>query len=314
MVAGLAGCLLLCVGLAPLVVNTGPDNTSTRAVRPGKSPFDGPRAYRYLEAIVAMGPRVSDTPQAATMRAFIRKAFEAEGIAVREHVFEAKTPLGRKTMTNLVGVVQGTREGIVILGNHYDTKYFADFEFVGANDGGSTTAWMIEMGRALGPKREGLSVWLTFFDGEEAFVEWSEADSLYGSRAFVEHLRDEGVLPKVRAMINVDMIGDCALGIHPDPDAPSWLIGPVWSTAKDLGYGEHFLKTPLRVEDDHVPFRKAGIPALELIDFAYGGSFLDHRMNWHTPRDTLERVCPGSLQVVGDVIYHALPKLEAHLD
>lgn len=215
-------------------------------------------------------------------------------------------------MTNLVGVVQGTLPGLILLSNHYDTKYFPEFTFVGANDGGSTTAWMLEMARSLGPQREGRTIWLCFFDGEEAFQEWTETDSLYGSRAFVQHLAETGEAAQVRAIINVDMIGDCRLGIFKDPGAPAWLQDAVWEQAKRLGYGKAFLLSGRNIQDDHIPFRRAGIPALELIDFEYGGSAVAHQNTWHTARDTLDKVCAASLQAVGDVIYHALPVIESH--
>jgi glutaminyl-peptide cyclotransferase len=285
----------------------------TGSVKP-QSPFDATRAFRDLEAIVAIGPRPPGSPEALATRQYIKEELEAAGLEVREDAFEASTPVGPRSMANLTAVVEGTQPGIIILGNHYDTKYFPDFPFVGANDGGSTTAWMIELGRTLGPRRDGRTVWLCFFDGEESFKTWTDTDSLYGSREFVRRLKDEGKLDQVRAMINVDMIGDCYLGIYTDVGAPDWLTQTVWAKAQELGYASHFLSNGRSIQDDHIPFRSAGIPALELIDFNYGESFLDHDRLWHTPQDTIDRVCPGSLQVVGDVIYHALPELDARID
>ncbi len=286
-------------------------NPQRAKVGRSSSPFDGARAFRDLERVVAIGPRVPGTEGSRQVQALIRAGLEEAGLEVREQAFTADTPLGPREMVNLTGVVRGTEPGIIILSNHYDTKYFPDFRFVGANDSGSTTAWMLEMARVLGPERSGLSIWLVFFDGEEAFGEWSPRDSLYGSRAYVEKLQDKGQLEEVKALVNVDMIGDCFLGIQRDADAPAWLQDTVWRVAEEQGYGDHFLSVAARVQDDHIPFRNAGVPALELIDFTYGRSFLEHRLNWHTPQDTLDKVCPESLQVVGDVIYHALPEIEA---
>ena len=170
------------------------------------------------------------------------------------------------------------------------------------------------MARALGPRRKGRSIWLAFFDGEEAFKDWSETDSLYGSRAFVEHLRSRRELTNLHVMINVDMIGDRYLGLKRDMGAPSWLVLAIWNKARELGYGKHFQSGTLNVEDDHVPFRLAGIPSIDLIDFEYGGSPFHHRQTWHTPEDTLDKVSAQSLQVIGDVVYHALPEIESWLD
>ena len=155
-----------------------------------------------------------------------------------------------------------------------------------------------------------MTVWCVFFDGEEAFGEWSDTDGIYGSRNFVEMLRETGTLRDVKAMINVDMIGDCYLNIFKDGAAPSWLVDLIWKTADDLGYGRHFTSFSHIIEDDHAPFQRAGVPAIDLIDFRYGGSMVDHRRNWHTSNDRLELVCAKSLQAVGDVVYHAILAIE----
>jgi Zn-dependent M28 family amino/carboxypeptidase len=279
-----------------------------------RSAFDGRRAFADLERICALGPRPPGSPEAEQTRAIIRQELEAVGIPVKEFPFEADTPLGKRQMVNVTGIVEGTRDGVIILGNHYDTKYFPEFRFIGANDAGSTTAWMIEMGRALGPKREGRSIWLVWFDGEEALREWSDADSLYGSREYVRRLRLDRKLESVDVMINVDMIGDRYLGVLRDTGAPGWLSNLIWTTAAGLGHSGHFLARGTVIQDDHMPFRIAGVPAINLIDFEYGGSRLDHSNLWHTPNDTIEHVSADSLQVIGDVIYHALPELDAYLN
>lgn len=279
-----------------------------------KSPFNAQRAFSDLKTVVQFGPRMPGSKPLRDLRGFIRKELTSAGLEVREHAFDASTPLGTIHMVNLIGIVKGTKEGIIILGNHYDTKYFADLSFVGANDGGSTTAWMMEMARTLGPGRNGRTVWLCFFDGEECFRSWSPTDGLYGSRAFVDSLRESGEIAQVKAMFNVDMIGDCFLGIKRDRLAPPWMNELVWNQARRLSYSAYFIPFADSVEDDHVPFRNAGIPAMDIIDFTYGATEADHRNNWHTANDTLEKVCPESLKVIGDVIYHVLPEVDAHLD
>lgn len=307
---GFAGLMLLLMVAWGLQQSLQPQPVQLVQPKLNASPFNGQRAYEDLQRIVAFGPRVPASEASAETRAYIRQEFKAEGIEVREYAFEASTPLGPVTMTNIVGIVEGTTDGIVMLGNHYDTKYMPDIDFVGANDGGSTTAWMIEMGRALGKRRQGHSVWLCFFDGEEAYRDWSDDDSLYGSRWMADWLDTEGPKERVRALINVDMIGDCYLGIYGDPGAPEWLSAIVWNQAEALGYGRHFLSIARTIEDDHVPFRRIGVPALNLIDFSYGGSAIEHRRNWHTANDTVEKVCSTSLQAVGDVVYHAILDLD----
>ena len=114
-------------------------------------------------------------------------------------------------------------------------------------------------------------------------------------------------------MINIDMIGDCDLGISKDRGAPSWMTDIVWETARERGYGDQFGPIVESIQDDHTPFRRAGIDALELIDYRYGGGRAQHRMNWHTVRDRMDLVCAKSLKIVGDVILSALGPLEEYL-
>ncbi len=292
-----------------------PDENERVRVVASESPFDQARAWRDLEHIVGLGPRPAGSEKAAELRRYIAEELRGAGLGVREQAFEAKTPSGVRPMVNLITEIRGAREDVILLTNHYDTKEFDKFTFVGANDGGSTTAWMLEMARVLKPRRgTGHTVWLAWLDGEESFGKWTADNSLYGSRALVAHLKEKGELQRVRAVINVDMIGDAYLCIHRDPDAPSWLLNPVWDTARRFGYNSHFGLSSRSVEDDHIPFRDAGIPALEIIDFSYGGSLVQHSLNWHTAQDTLDKVRAESLKAVGDVLYHALTEIEAQLE
>lgn len=308
------------VGVAVLVAalvisdRAGPAAAASSGTPKEQSPFNGSRAYDDLRRIVAFGPRPAGSEALEKLRGFMKEELARAGLRVWEQAFEADTPAGKKSMVNVMASIEGSREGVIVLGNHYDTKYFADFAFVGANDGGSTTAWMLEMARILGAKRTGYTVWLCFFDGEEAFGEWTKTNSLYGSRAFVDDLRARGELAKVKTMVNIDMIGDCDLGIRQDRDAPDWLTRTIWDAAQQTGHDRAFLAFGHGVDDDHMPFRRAGIPAIDVIDFDYGASPQEHARTWHTARDVLDRVCADSLQAVGDVIYHALPEIDQWLD
>ncbi|MCF6284644.1 MAG: M28 family peptidase, partial [Candidatus Hydrogenedentes bacterium] len=202
-------------------------------VKPGDShsPFDPDRAWADLKHLVALGPRPSGSEAMVAQRKFILGELRRAGLKTRQQAFDAKTPRGTIAMSNIWGVVRGTRPGVIMLSNHYDTKYFPGFPFVGANDGASTTAWMLEMARAFGAQREGRSLWLVFFDGEEAQKNWSAEDSLYGSRHMVSQFQDSGELMSIEALINVDMIGDCYLSISKDDGAPKWLTESLWKTA-----------------------------------------------------------------------------------
>ena len=126
------------------------------------------------------------------------------------------------------------------------------------------------------------NVWLVFLDGEEAFREWTDTDSLYGSRHMAEQFKRNGTAKQIGAFILLDMIGDAGLGILQDSNSTGWLRDDVWKTAARLGYSRNFLSTGTAMEDDHVPFLQAGIPAVDLIDFDYG----PNNSYWHTAYDT----------------------------
>ena len=265
--------------------------------------FDGAAAFRHLERLVAIGPRVAGSAGGTRARDYIAAELRRAGAAVRVEPFEADTPDGRLKMANVVGVVAGRRPEVILVGGHYDTKAFREFRFVGANDGGSSAALLLELARALAAKPRQYTYWVAFFDGEEARGAWTPTDSLYGSRRMAADLARRGQLP--RAVIVADMIGDRDLGIRREASSTPWLTDLVWDSARRLGHGMHFLPDAMSVEDDHAPFLLAGVPAALLIDFDFPA--------WHTAGDTLDKVSARSLQVVGDVLLDTLPAVEERL-
>jgi hypothetical protein len=264
---------------------------------------DGAAALRHVERLVAIGPRVAGSPGAERARAYIGGELRKMGVKFEVRAFEADTPHGRLRMANLVATVPGRRPDVILLGGHYDTKHFKDFRFVGANDGGSSAALLLELARRLAAAPREYTYRVAWFDGEEARVAWTATDSLYGSRRLADELGREGRLP--RAVLVLDMIGDRDLGILREAYSTPWLRDIVWASAARLGHGRHFLDTEMAVEDDHAPFLRAGVPALLLIDFDFPP--------WHTADDTLDRVSARSLAVVGDVVLDALPSIEQYL-
>jgi Zn-dependent M28 family amino/carboxypeptidase len=208
-------------------------------------------------------------------------------------------------MKNLIARVPGSGNQIIVLGSHYDTKFSSNFLFVGANDGGSSTGLLLELARVIPRTKRKEAVWLVFFDGEEAQQEWTEQDSLYGSRYFVESLRSQGLVQTVKAMILMDMVGDKDLVLERDQASTPWLVDLVWKAARELGYGTHLASSRKSMTDDHVPFIEAGIPAVDLIDFDYG--FFNRY--WHSASDTLDKISPRSLKIVGDIVLQVLEKL-----
>ncbi|HSF06400.1 MAG TPA: M28 family peptidase [Methylomirabilota bacterium] len=292
--------LLAALLLATLVAPAS-DARSAPAVRPPA--FDGARALRDVERLVAIGPRPAGSPGAAQARQYIVAELKKAGLRARVEPFEVQTPHGRLSMANVVGVVPGRRPEVILVGGHYDTKWFSDIHFVGANDGGSSTALLLELARQLGRTTGEYTYWIAFFDGEEARETWTDRDSLYGSRRMATELRRAGRLP--RAVLVVDMIGDRDLGIRREGFSTPWLTELVWGSATRLGHQAHFLADRLTVEDDHVPFLKAGVPAALLIDFDFPP--------WHTAADTPDKVSARSLQIVGEVVLDALPAVVARL-
>jgi hypothetical protein len=272
--------------------------------------FDGARALEHVRQLVAIGPRVAGTPGAEQARAYITKQMTALGLKTVEQAFEAKTPIGMVRMVNLRVAIPGapstgSGQGRLILSGHYDTKLFKEATFVGANDGGSSTAFLIEMARVLKDRKNALPIELLFFDGEEAFVEWhKDNDHTYGSQYYVDSARRDGTLKDIRALILVDMIGDKDLRILREPRSTRWLTDVIWSTARKLKRPE-FVDEDFEVEDDHIPFLEAGVEAVDLIDLDYPA--------WHTPEDTLDKISPGSMQAVADVLVAALPEIERRL-
>lgn len=274
--------------------------------------FDSNRAYEDVRQLVAIGPRVAGTPGAEAARAYITKQLQAAGIKVEEQPFEVTTPLGRTKMVNLRAILPaaggGPATGRLVIGGHYDTKLFRDFVFVGANDGGSSAAFLIELGRALKTSANRVPIELLFLDGEEAVVDWEGTDHTYGSRYYVNAARNDGTLKDIRAFVLVDMIGDRDLVVKREANSTRALTDAIWSAARKLNRRE-FVSEMTPIEDDHLEFLAAGVPAVDIIDLDY--TTRSGEVAWHSKYDTLENVAAGSLQAVGDVVLAALPALEA---
>jgi Zn-dependent M28 family amino/carboxypeptidase len=220
--------------------------------------------------------------------------------------FTAQTPAGAIVMKNIVAKFPGKSGRAVAFTGHYDTKVFPMFRFVGANDAGSSTGLLLEMARVLAGKARKDDVYLVWFDGEEAVAQWSDTDGLYGSRHLAGRWAADNTAGRLKALINVDMIGDKDLKILQEASSSPALTRLVWQTAAGLGYRTHFPSEQLAIEDDHMPFVRMGFPALDLIDFDYGP---DHSW-WHTEKDTMDKLSPQSLQIVGDVLVETLRRLE----
>lgn len=267
-------------------------------------PFDGERAFADLKLLVNFGPRPSGSQALDRCRTFIISELHSAGLQVSEDAFTASTPIGQIPMTDIVATIPGTSSTVVIIAGHYDTKRMVT-PFVGANDGGSSAAFLIELARELARRKQHLTYWIVFFDGEEALAHWSETDGLYGSRHFAKRLRETGAENRVMGVIVVDMIGDAHLDIQRETYSTPWLTDLVFTQARRLGYGRYFLKTGWRIEDDQLAFLRLGIPAVDVIDLDYG----PFNLYWHRRSDSLDKCSSVSLAIVGDTVLQTLEAL-----
>jgi hypothetical protein len=264
--------------------------------------FDANRAFEHLRQLVAIGPRPAGSPAIENARKYIRSQLQKAGVTVAEQVWDDKTPLGAVRMVNLIATLPGASKNRLVIAGHYDTKRFREFAFVGANDGGSSAAFLIELARVLQPRKNALTIELLFLDGEEAVVEWQGNDHTYGSRHYVDVAKRDRSLATLKALILVDMIADRDLRIKKDVNSTIWLTNIIWDAARREKLSEYFPGESTSIDDDHIPFIEAGVPAVDIIDLEYP--------EWHTPGDTLDAVSARSMQVVGDVVLSALPVLE----
>ncbi|HUB28441.1 MAG TPA: M28 family peptidase [Terracidiphilus sp.] len=269
--------------------------------------FNGVKAYDYAREFVAIGPRWPTGPGHAEAEAFLRAHFQHD--ALEEDTFTADTPIGPVAMRNFIVRFPGKKDGVIVLASHYETNYYLkNINFVGANDGGSTTGLLMALADQFraetsgGKKLDGYSVWLVFFDGEEAIRSWSDSDSTYGSRHLAAKWGRDGTLQRIKAFLLADMIGDKDLDIQRESRSTGWLVDLVREAAKKYGDERYFFQQQEDVDDDHMPFVKRGVPSIDIIDLDYGPNNSYH----HTAQDTMDKVSARSLAIDGDVILETI--------
>ncbi len=314
----LAAALLACdreKGATPLNAQAPPPAVAAEEARPKLSlpPDSGPlptidseRAMRYVKEIVKLGPRPIGSAKHKKVEEYIISHLKED--AVEDDVFTADTPEGKFPVRNIIAKFPGTRDGIIVIASHYDTNYpLRNTSYIGANDGASSSALLLEIANQLrGKKRDGYSVWLVWDDAEEAMKTWSDADSLYGIRHLAQKWQDDGTLKKMKAFLLADMIGDADLNIDHDQNSTPWLEEVVYQAAIRLGYQSHFFARENQVSDDHLPFVHRGVPSADLIDFDYGYN----NVFWHTPQDTVDKLSPKSLEIIGSTILETVDILD----
>jgi len=266
--------------------------------------LSGASALEFTRRAVAFGPRPPGSAANRALQNYIFTELQKDGCEIIEDAFTAKTPQGAIAMKNIIARFPGkggARRAIAITG-HFDTKYFPGRKFVGASDGGSSTGLLLELARVLAHQPRTDDVYLAFLDGEEAFGEWSDTDSLYGSRHLAERWGRDGTLRRLKGLINVDMIGDKNLDIPQETNGNMALNKLIWQTAADFGYKAFFINQQIGEEDDHIPFVRAGVAAVDLIDIDYP--------HWHTDADTMDKLSAQSMEIVGTVVYEVIQRLE----
>jgi Zn-dependent M28 family amino/carboxypeptidase len=264
--------------------------------------FNGPKALDYARQFAAIGPRWPTSPGHLKAEEFLRNHFKHDQL--EEDTFTADTPIGPVAMRNFIVRFPGKKDGAIVLASHYETNYWLkNINFVGANDGASTTGLLLAIADQLrGKTLDGYSVWLVFFDGEEAIQKWSESDSTYGSRHLAAKWGRDGTLSKIKAFILADMIGDKNLDIQRETKSTEWLVALVRQAAKKFGDERYFFQRDEAVEDDHLPFVARGIPSIDVIDLDYGPNNAYH----HTAQDTMDKISAASLTIDGDVFMETI--------
>lgn len=282
-------------------------------VRAAPMQFNGERAFHYTQQFVNCGPRWIGSSGHLCAENYLKKQFAHDDLV--EDTFTTSTPAGAMTMHNFIVKFPGKKDGIIVLASHYETNYpLRNIHFVGANDGGSTTGLLIELANTLrGRQLDGYSVWLVFFDGEEAIQQWSDMDSLYGSRHLAAKWDRDGTLKRIKAFLLLDMIGDKDLNVDRDENSTPWLSDLMMEAAKKAGTQAYFYARSNAVLDDHLPFVQRNVPSVDIVDLEYGPHTMTQPDGYHhTAEDTMDKISAHSLTVIGNTVLQAMHLINQH--
>jgi Zn-dependent M28 family amino/carboxypeptidase len=281
--------------------------TGAEAAIENSPDFNASRAMQYLKEIVAYGPRPIGSETHKKVETYILSHLKGDN--VEQDTFEINTSEGRFPVHNIIAKFPGARDGIIVIASHYDTNWpLRTTSYVGANDGASSSALLLEIANQLrGKKRDGYSVWLLWDDAEESMkLPWDDPESLYGVRHLAEKWEKDGTLKQMKAFLLEDMIGDANLNIERDTNSTAWMEDLIHDAATRLGYQSHFFGRTISVSDDHLPFVQRGVPCADLIDLDYGYNNVFH----HTTQDTVDKLSPKSLSIVGTVTLETMRLLD----
>lgn len=271
--------------------------------------FSGQKAMFEAAGLVAIGNRDSGTAGAEKAAMYLAKRLEAAGVTPEVDVFTNMTVRGPQVFRNVIGRLPGGNTNLIVVGSHYDTKPGIP-DFVGANDSGSSSGALLELARVLAKReRRGPEIQLVFFDGEECVNSYTELDGFHGSRFHAQKLVEQGRRKNTK-MILLDMIGDRDLTVTLAQNNDPKLATMFLRAAEDDGSRSHFALWPYECGDDHVAFLERGMPAVDIIDFDFG-SAPGRNDFWHTAQDTMDKLSPESLQIIGRVTIRVLNALVA---
>lgn len=267
--------------------------------------FSGEKALELARQQVEFGPRPAGSAEVLKARDHIVATLRAVGWQTEIQEFTDKTPRGPIKFYNVIarhsgeGSMPSLATQKAILCSHYDTVRFSTIRFVGANDGASSTGALLEIARVLAMDPAlAAQVELVFFDGEEAVVQFTETDGLYGSRYYAKSLHQANRIRQFKFGVLLDMIGDANLNLTLDPNSPRDLVQRLMKSGDALGLRSIIGYHHSPILDDHVSLIRYGIPAIDLIDFSYP--------QWHTADDTMERISAESLGKIGMLTLHML--------
>jgi Zn-dependent M28 family amino/carboxypeptidase len=265
----------------------------------------GKNCLKTVSNLVAFGDRHAGSAANRKQADFIADVAIKAGATVTIDRFQRLTSDGILEMQNIIAEIRGGSDEFIVIGCHYDTKKLPDSPgFQGANDGASGVALLLEMISNI--KKHGIvlpyTVKFVFFDGEECLINYTAGDGLWGSKHYVETLRNSNQANKCKLVIIADMIGDAELNaVIPANTDRRWSLRAL-ALAEKLNYSSYIRGSSVGMVDDHQPFFEAGIPVLNIIDFEYGYA----NSYWHTSGDTVDKLSAESFTVIGNFLLNVL--------
>ena len=276
--------------------------------------YSAQAAYGYTAKVAGFGERWPGSPGHQKTQDLVKQVLTKNGARIETDDFTATTPRGPIAVHNIIGkfnVNSDPKQGIFILAGHYDTLFKPGF--IGANDGASSTGILLAFADALKDQKTKMQIWLVWTDLEEALESFVGDDGLYGSRHLAQKLAANGTAPRIKGFFLLDMIGDKDLGVARETTSKAWLQDYIAQAAKQLGYSQYFFQYEASIIDDHAPFLRAGVPAVDVVDARFGrmGPNLDGMGEFHHANtDTMDKVSQRSLEIVGRTILKAVALLD----